>query len=227
MDVVLDINNKEGYDAKIENWEFDLSLNAIGFGVSYGAQWQYPAIVFLGGLIAPYLGLVSPYDSTVEVGDGEGYTQALDVELEIDLMDTYNYLDALGTDEMLASGLDDWVGFYESLQESIDEVTSEVKPAGIYRGTVYDLASYLYGASTPYDATAKEPFTGATTDVWKIVAAFEEVFFEYVPMIPTVTRSSATAYASNVVFEWPAYSSAFGWGSARYRYLNTDPDFAE
>lgn len=223
LDIVLDINDDEGYDAKIENWEFDLSLNAIGFGSSTGAQWQYPAIAYLGGLIAPYLGLVSPYDTT-----DEGDTSAsIDVVLSIDLTNTYNYLDALGVDEMAESGLDDWIGFYEDLQESVDEETGEVKAAGMYVGTVYDLASFMYGSATPYDATAAEPFSGATADTWKIVAAFEEVFYEYVPMIPTVTRSSATVYADNVVVTWPAYSTAFGWGAARYRYLDTDPDFAE
>jgi len=58
-----------------------------------------------------------------------------------------------------------------------------------------------------------------------MVAMLEELYFEHVSSVPTVTRSSATIYASNVVIEWPAYSSAFGWGANRYRYLNTDPDF--
>ena len=80
---------------------------------------------------------------------------------------------------------------------------------------------------TPYDGAAAEPFPGATADTWAIIAEFERVFFEYATLVPTVTRSSATVYADNVVITWPAYSSAFGWGAARYRYLNTDPDFQE
>lgn len=223
INIEIDFQTTDGYNAKVENWEFDLSLNAIGFGVSYGAQWQYPAIAWLGGDVAYYLGLVSPYDTTA---DGVK-SAALDVEVELDLTATYNYLDALGVDEMEASDLDDWIVFYNQLSASLDEETGETKAAGIWKGTIEELALFMYGSATPYDATAAEPFNGATADTWTIIAAFEELFYEYVPMIPTVTRSSATAYASNVVVEWPAYSTAFGWGSNRYRYLNTDPDFAE
>ena len=60
-----------------------------------------------------------------------------------------------------------------------------------------------------------------------MIAAFEEVYYEYVTMIPTVTRSSATIYAENVEILWPSFSSTLKWGPNKYRYLNTDPDFIE
>src|SRR5690606_38469206 len=101
----------------------------------------------------------------------------------------------------------------------------EDKEAGIFRGNLLDLAFVVYSEAVPYDATAQEPFPGATQDVWAITAAFENAFLELVPMVPTVTRSSAVIYADNVKILWPDYSSAFGWGSTRYRYLSTDADF--
>jgi oligopeptide transport system substrate-binding protein len=89
-----------------------------------------------------------------------------------------------------------------------------------------DLALIFVFQDSPFDGAAAEPFPGATNDSWNLVAALEALYYEHVPNIPTVTRSSATIYAENVVITWPAYSSAFGWGADRYRYLNTDPDFA-
>ena len=99
------------------------------------------------------------------------------------------------------------------------------KPGGIYKGSVYDISMVVINLDTPWDGVASEPFPGAATDIHNYLAELEKVFFEYVPLIPTVTRSSSTVYAENVVIEWPMYSSAFGWGTGRYRYLNTDPDF--
>jgi len=37
--------------------------------------------------------------------------------------------------------------------------------------------------------------------------------------------ASAAVYQDRVVIDWPSYSTAFGWGSEQYRYLNTDKDF--
>ena len=45
--------------------------------------------------------------------------------------------------------------------------------------------------------------------------------------MPTATRSSAVVYSDNVVITWAKYHSGFAWGAARYRYLDTDPDFAD
>jgi oligopeptide transport system substrate-binding protein len=84
----------------------------------------------------------------------------------------------------------------------------------------------MYVSDTPYDATRAAPFAGATQDAWSIVAAMEAAFFELMPMVPTAALQSAVIYAASVQILWPAYSDTFGWGSTRYRYLSTDPDFA-
>jgi oligopeptide transport system substrate-binding protein len=60
-----------------------------------------------------------------------------------------------------------------------------------------------------------------------MVAGIQRLMLEWVNYVPTVTRSSATLYGENIEITWPAYSVAFGWGANRYRYINTDPDFAE
>ncbi len=224
LDIVLDKKDTTGVRADLGNWDFDISLNSIGFGSSTGVWWQYPAISFMGDIIGGgSLGLSQPYDASQE----DGYGLYLNAEITVDLTNTYNYLDALGEDYMTENELEGHLLLWGYLQASVDEVTGETKPAGIYQGSVYDLGILTVAYDTPWDGSAAEPFSGATVDTWAFVAAFEEVFFEYVPLIPTVTRSSATVYAANVVIEWPAYSTAFGWGSNRYRYLNTDPDFAE
>lgn len=221
LDIVLDIKDPTAHRATLSSWNFDLSLNSIGFGSSTGAWWQYGAIVFLGGLLAPQLGLSDPYYE-------DGLADYLDTTLNVDLTTTYDYLLELGEDYFQAGTDNELTGhleLFEALKESTDPDTGELKPAGYYAGTVYDLAMLLFTQDTPFDGASSEPFPGATQDTWNIVAALEAVFYENMLSIPTVTRSSAVLYADNVVITWPAYSSAFGWGSQRYRYLNTDPDF--
>jgi oligopeptide transport system substrate-binding protein len=83
----------------------------------------------------------------------------------------------------------------------------------------------MFILDSPYDGSAVAPFPGATEEVWNVVQAFEEVFFEQMPLIPTSTLQSAILYADNVEIWWPKYSTAFGWGATRYRYLTTDADF--
>ena len=145
--------------------------------------------------------------------------------IEVDLTATYNYLVELGEEYMTENDLDGHLEFYGYLKESTDPDTGVVKDAGIFKGPMQDLALVHVFYDTPWDGSAAEPFPGATNDTWSMVAVLEELFFAHVPMVPTVTRSSATLYAPNVVIEWPAYSSAFAWGANRYRYLDTDPDF--
>ncbi len=200
-------------------WDFDIYLASVGFGSSNGIQWQYAGIPFLGGLLAPQFGLQGPFDHT-----GAAYSAALDADVTIDLSVTLEYLIELGEDYIYEQdGEDDvrpgYIFLYEALLEDGD------KAAGLYVGSMLDLAFTVYSEAVPYDATASEPFPGATGEVWNIVAAFETVFLEQVPMVPTVTRSSATLYADNVQILWPDYSSAFGWGAQRYRYLSSDSDF--
>jgi hypothetical protein len=147
--------------------------------------------------------------------------------LELDFTTTYDYLLDLGEDVVFEEDengdlvLPGFAWLLEQLEPSVD------KAAGIYSGTLYALAEYVYNESTPWDASAAEPFPGATEEVWKITAAFEKGFLQHIPLVPMSTLDSAVVYADNVVIEWPLYAVAFGWGAARYRYLNTDADFAD
>jgi oligopeptide transport system substrate-binding protein len=217
-------NEKTAHRAKQAAWDFDLALSSIGFGTSTGAQWQYPAIAFFGDLIGGGgLGLSQPHDASMGT-DAEGneiFGAYSDQIIEVDLTTTWNYLEELGMDAMEEDELEGHIELYGYLKADGD------KPAGIYKGSVYDISMVVINLDVPWDGVASEPFPGAASDIHNYLAALEEVFFEHVTMIPTVTRSSATVYAENVVITWPAYSSAFGWGSGRYRYLNTDPDFMD
>lgn len=231
--LIIDILYSDGekQQQEVSTWNFDISLASVGFGSSTGAQWQYPAIAFFGDWIGGgFLGLSQPYDAslaTEEVGeDGETYmvdgvAEYATTEIEIDMTNTWNYLEELGVDSMEEDELTGHIKIYNWLAEA------DGKPAGIYRGSVEDISMVVINEDTPWDGAASEPFPGASTDIYNYLAELEKVFFEYVTEIPTVTRSSATVYADNVVIEWPMYSSAFQWGTGRYRYLNTDPDFMD
>jgi oligopeptide transport system substrate-binding protein len=218
--LIIDIvyNEGEAHQSQVASWNFDISLASVGFGTSTGAQWQYPAIAFFGDWIGGgFLGLSQPSDASTEDGISEFATK----EIEIDLTNTWNYLEELGMDSMEEDELEGHIKLYGWLEGTDD------KPAGLYRGSVQDISMLVINEDTPWDGTASEPFAGASNDIYNYLAELEKVFFEYVTHIPTVTRSSATVYAENVVIEWPMYSSAFQWGSGRYRYLNTDPDFMD
>ncbi len=207
-----------GLKAETAAWNFDISLNSIGFGAPYGAQWQMPFIAFAGGIWGGHnLGMTQPleYDPEADTNKAAAYWT---VEVEVDLTPTYEYLCEIDAETREARG--GLAVAYSQLE------AAEGKPAGIWRGPLNKLAALVATTSgDPYDATAKEPFPGATEETYKIIAAFEDVFLQYIPIVPAVTRSGATIYAANVVIDWPEYSGTFGWGAQRYRYLNTDPDF--
>ncbi len=208
----------EAYQAQVSSWNFDIALCSVGFGSSSGAQWQYPAIAFFGDWIGGgFLGLSQPYDDTKE----DGLAEFVNMEIEIDLTNTWNYLDELGLDSMEEDELEGHIKLYNWLKEA------DGKEAGIYRGPLQDICLVVINEDTPWDGTASEPFAGASNDIYNYLAELEKVFFDQCTLVPSVTRSSAIVYADNVVIEWPAYSSAFQWGSGRYRYLSTDPDFMD
>jgi oligopeptide transport system substrate-binding protein len=216
VDVVY--NAGDAHRAQIEAWNFDIALAAVGFGRSYGAQWQYPMIAYFGDWIGGgFLGLSQPNDASTE----DGLAEYVNMEIEVDLTNTWNYLDELGLESMEEDELEGHIKLYNWLKEA------DGKPAGIYRGRLQDISMTIINDDTPWDGTAAEPFAGASNDIYNYLAVLEKVFFDQVTHIPTVTRSSAIAYAENVVIEWPMYSSAFKWGTNRYRFLNTDPDFME
>lgn len=221
LDINVVFGDQTSTTAAQRNWDFDIALSAIGFGSSSGVFWQYPAITFLGAAIgAANLGLTQPFDVSVESDDEDldGVALYYSQIIEVDLTPTYEYLLSIEDDETTPV---DYLKLLDWLKEDGD------KPAGLYRGTVAQLGLYLYNDSTPFDGSARAPFPGATQEAWKMVAAFEEVFLQHIPLVPTASRSSAIVYSDNVVITWVRYSSAFGWGAARYRYLDTDPDFAD
>ena len=213
--------------SEISNWNFDMALVSIGFGTHYGLWWQYPAIAFIGSMIGGgNLGLSQPYDKTS--GEIEGYAAYYYEMIEVDLTATYQYLLSLGEAYMIDNNKPGHIELLNLLKPVIDELTGEtIKPAGIYRGSVGQLAILFLTNDTPYDGADNEPFEGATEDTWAIAAAFEKVFYKYVPHVPTVTRTSAVVYADNVVIWWPAYSTRVGWGDQRYRYLSSDMQFTD
>lgn len=222
IDIIIDSKDPTAHQDDTQNWNFDLKLNSVGFGTSTGLWWMYQAVAFFGDDIGGgFLGLSQPYDSSTL----DGFGSYRDTEITVDLTTTYNYLVELGEDAMTEGDLEGHLLLYGYLQEVTDESGTVTKAAGIFQGPLVDLAYIGLAYDSPWDGTAAEPFPGATADTWNMVAAFEAVFFETMPMIPTVTRSSATIYADNVVIDWPAYHGAFDWGAARYRYLNTDTDF--
>jgi oligopeptide transport system substrate-binding protein len=225
LDIVVRYKDATATDADIENWDFDLALQNVGFGSSVGAWWQYSFIAFLGDVYGGgFLGLSQPND----LSGVDELADYLYQEITVDFTTTYAYLEALGEEQMTNDELEGHLAFYDMLKPVEDDPATpedETKAAGWYVGPFFDLANLHNTMDTPFDGAAEEPYPGATNDAWNMIAAFEELFFEHVPMVPTVTRSSATMYAANVTIEWPAYSSAFAWGPARYRYLNSDPDF--
>lgn len=230
-----------------KNWEFDLALINVGFGQSYGAQWQYPFIAYLGAdQGGANLGLSQPYDVSTEDGVAAYMTEII----EVDFTNTYNYLKEM-EDTLLA---EDAANKAREAHEAADPknipadapkdkdgnpvpyeyskspllvlleelYATDDKEAGLYKGEMGWLAKYNLD-DTPWDGVASEPFNGAVQDIWNMLAAFEDIFLEHVTMIPTVTRASATVYKDYVNILWPEYTVSFGWGTNRYRYLSSDP----
>ncbi len=106
--------------------------------------------------------------------------------------------------------------FYEILKAS----------DGMYDDTAIKLFTILLHDKFLYN-TDEEPFPGAVDDLTRVTAGYEYIILDFVTLVPVGSFTGVTAYAENVVIEWPFYSYELGWGPTRYRYLNTDPDFAE
>jgi oligopeptide transport system substrate-binding protein len=225
--VELSTNTQEAHEAVLDRMDFDITLTAVGFGSSTGIFWQYGAIGGFAGEFWHGFGLANPFDkSNISEENPKGYADYWITPLEIDLTNTWAFLEELGLDEI--GDNEDYMKWYDWLKEETDPETGDVvKEAGILNETMEDIAISLYSDSTPFDATAKEPFPGATTDAYNIIAAMHEEMMDFVNLVPTVTRSSAIVYADNVIITWPFYHGAFIWGPNRYRYLSTDADFAD
>lgn len=224
--------------AEIRAWNFDLYFGSVGFGVNYGAHWQMPFIAFAGSLAGGgALGMTQPMDESGtknalgkdEEDKAKTVSDYWHQNLYIELHDTFQYLFEQDVDNYTieqAEALEGYVRLWEALQAEYDADGKEVKAEGVYTGTVADLVDIMMNTNNPFDGSAEEPFPGAGNEANEIIAAFERIFIENAPVIPAVTRSSATLYADNVVIEWPEFSASFGWGAARYRYLTSDADFA-
>jgi oligopeptide transport system substrate-binding protein len=219
---------EEANEATIGAWDFDITLVNLGFGGSTGVQWQYGSIAFVAAaLFGPSYGLHLP------TGAGGANLFAdpnsfFNQPVNIDLSATLDYLEDKGEDWIYEEKNGELVREGHSiLYEALLANTETGKPAGRYTESLLDLVFLMWAYDTPYDATRAAPFPGATQDVWSIVAAMEEVFFEVMPVIPTSALQSAIIYAENVEILWPEYSVTFGWGPSRLRFLKTDSDFSE
>lgn len=211
----------EALRARRQNSDFDLSLSNIGFGISTEAYWQFSAIGLNGQAIGgtPF-GLTQPVDAS----QPDGIYEYMKREVTIDLKATYEFL--ISGDKDVAyyegEGLKGDAHLLQCLMPTAD------KEAGIFKGQLSELLDIIHKEKlSAYDSLTDPPFTGATQDLFNIMAVYEDLYIEFVPIVPVGSRSDAVVYKDNVVIEWPAYSLVFGWGQNRYRYLNTDPDFAE
>lgn len=207
-------------------WDFDLTLGGIGFGGSRGVWWQMGAISFYGGMLGGAdLGLSQPWTTDPVTGEQVEAPYVSEI-IEVELQATYEYLLELGEEHLLANDLTGHLQMLNWLKEEVNDEGVVVKPAGTLKVTVEDISTYYFSFNdTPYDGTAQERFPGGTNDGWTIATALLRVFYDHVTHIPTGGSADATLYADKVTIEWPAYSTAFGWGANRYRFLNTDPDF--
>ncbi len=189
--------------------DFDLALSGLSLNTDLEAYWHYIAIALIPGEIgASQFGISYPY-----IGNESEQILAsyMDEEIIVDFNKTYAYLSSLDEEEM-------YVGFKRFL-ELLDE-------NGTYSGTVKDIVIYMLNAEvTPFDSGRDELFEGASNELYNLIVAFEKVFLDYVPIVPIASHKNVTAYKNNVVILWPDYSKELGFGSDRYRYLNTDPDF--
>lgn len=206
-------------------WEFDMTLGGIGFGGSLGNFWQMGAISFFGGdLGGAQLGLSQPYTTDPVTGERIKAPYATQV-IEMELKATFDFLSELGEEYFAANELEGYQILYDWLKEEKNEAGEVIKPEGVLRGTVETLEDWVFNEATPFDGSASERFPGGTNDAWTFATAFLKVFYEHVTHIPTGGSASATLYADKVTINWPAFTTAFGWGANRYRFLNTDPDF--
>lgn len=222
INIVRDINPSAAHNQKMRDLEFDISLAAIGFGSSTDVLFQTLIIGFAAGIFygpegGYSFGFTNPYEGP-DRALAEYYTEPITA----DLSNTYQYLLSFEEDELSDASLE----LLGLLQEETDENGNVVKAAGILNASVQEFQGILLG-SAPWDATASEPYPGATVDTYNLTAAMTRAMLDYVNFIPTVTRASVALYGESVEITWPAYSVTFGWGANRYRYINTDPDFAE
>ena len=201
-----------------DNRKFDWTFDTGGWDRADATYVYMP----LKGLY--YDWLFGPGSGMNEIDAIEGLAEAT-VYKPLDLRNTLAFLESTKYvpegDEETPSGFWDASTSEGTLIELYDLL---VENEGYFDGLALDLFIYIL-----YDefvwAKDEEPYPGAVDDLTRMTAAFEYVILDFVTLVPVGSRTSVTAYAMNVKIEWPLYSYELGWGSARYRYLTTDPDF--
>ncbi len=201
-----------------DNRKFDMSLDTSGWGFATNTFAYMP----LKGLYYTYV--FGPGTGMNDYTVIPGLAEA-EVYKAIDLRNTLAFLESTkyeGEDET-PSGFWDETTSYGTTIELYELL---VDNDGYFDGLAIDLFDFVLNDEFIWWKDA-EPYDGAVDDLTRISAAFEYIILDLVTLVPVGSRTSITAYALNVEIEWPFYSYELGWGTARYRYLTTDPDFAE
>lgn len=204
--------------ARQDNRAFDWTLDVGGWGFADATFAYMP----LKGL---YYDLVfGPGSGMNDVFSIPGLAEATVYE-PLDLNNTLAFLESTKyeqeEDEDTPSGFWDETTSRGSTLELYELL---LENDGIFDGELLDLFMFVLNDSFMWWKD-EEPYAGAVEDLTKISAAFEYAILDLVTLVPIGSRTSIVAYADNVVIEWPEYSYELGWGAARYRHLNTDPDF--
>ena len=199
------------YDSKVDSNEFDMIISSVGTGTPTNTSVMLPII----GLYAiesygrPFYGFNTPEELGIP---SEAFI--ITEENKLDLRATYQFLQDTSDswDETTDEGL--LIDLYNVLDAN----------AGYYVGNLQLL--YEYGMACIYMWAGLAPqYDGDVADRNTVTRAFDAILLEYAPLIPLASSASAIVYAPNVVNVWPAYHNIMEYGSARYWYLNTDPDF--
>lgn len=91
---------------------------------------------------------------------------------------------------------------------------------GIWRGTILEFADFSgYAIEDASDYEMKHDV------IYTAIQAIERELYLKMTVIPLVATASSTVY-NDLFIEWPEYTLLFGWGSSKYRFLTSDPDFA-
>lgn len=206
--------------ATIDNRSFDFALDVGGWGHALRTN----VFMALKGLY--YTFLFGPDAGANHLEAVPGLKDA-QVFKPIDLRNALKFLEdtkyeRVGEEETPTGFWDETTSYGDTLALYNKLVENE----GYYEGSSLELFLHLLNDEFIWGKD-EEPYPGAVDDLTRITAAFEYIILDLVTLIPIGSRTSITAYAMNVVIEWPHYSYELGWGPGRYRYLNTDPDFAK
>lgn len=220
LDIEQEILDSNVLFGRTDNRSFDIAFDTSGWGFADSAFVYMP----LKGLY--YTWLFGEDAGMNSLSAFDGLEDAM-FHKPIDLRNTYQHLlstkyEAEGDEETPSGFWDDETAqgttklFFEHLHAN----------EGYFVGKALELFTWLVNDNFIF-VTQGEPFAGASADLTRVTAGYEYLILEYVTLIPVASSTSVVAYAQNVKIEWPEYSYELGWGTARYRHLTTDPDFAQ